>query len=102
MKTVSHLNYSERRNYFTRESFFTAQKLVVIVKNNDYGQITLLGHSLTDSGVIVDFGKHNAPPTGTVMNVVIKRHTGVLNKNPVPMKLIAEHPDGEFELVFLN
>lgn len=102
MKTISHLNYSERRNYFTRESFFTAKQLVVIIKNSDYGEIKLQGHSLTDSGVIVDFSLHVAPPIGTVMEVVIKRHTGVLNKKSVPMQLIAEHPDGDFELVFLN
>jgi hypothetical protein len=102
MKSVSHQNYSHRRDYFTRESFFTAKQLVIVIKNNDYGEITVAGHSLTDSGVIADFGLHCKPPIGTVMHVLIKRHTGILNKTPVPMKVITEHPDGEFQLVFLN
>jgi hypothetical protein len=102
LKQVSHLNYSHRRDYFTRESFFTAKQLVIIIKNNDYGEITVTGHSLTDTGVIADFGLHCKPPIGTVVEVLIKRHTGILNKTPIPMKVITEHPDGDFQLVFLN
>lgn len=75
---------------------------MVTFKNSDYGEITVIGHSLTDSGVIVDFGQHAVPPIGTIMQTVIKRHTGILNKTPVPMKLMMEHPDGDYEFVFLN
>lgn len=105
MKTLHRINgghYSERRNYFTKESFFTAQDVVVELKNPDYGEITVRGHSFSDQGVSVDFGRHIKPPIGTLMEVVIKRHTGAINRQPVPMRVHTEHPDGDYELVFLN
>jgi len=95
-------SYSERRSYFTKESFFTAQAVTVLLKNPDYGEIAVRGHSLSDLGVSVDFGRHIKPPIGTILEAKFKRHTGAINKRAVPMMVNAEHPDGTFDLVFLN
>ncbi len=99
---MNHSSYIERRQYFTKESFFTANQVVAQIRNAEYGEVVAMGHSLSDQGLIVDFGISPVPPIGTVVEVLIKRHTGVLNKHAVPMLINHQHPDGEYELLFLN
>ena len=102
MKEMNQGGYIERRQYFTKETFFTAHQIVAEIKNAEYGEVVALGHSLTDQGLIVDFGINPGPPIGTVVEVIIKRHTGAINKHAVTMLVAQLHPDGEYELVFLN
>jgi len=39
-------------------------------------------------------GNYPAPPLGTTLLVRIKRHTGVINREPVAMRVVHHHGGG--------
>ena len=59
----------------------------VILRHPGFGEMTLKAHDVSDGGISVNVGNHIAPPIGTVVDVIIKRHTGPINLEPVPMEV---------------
>lgn len=79
----------------------TASDAQVQMTHPAFGTITVKACDLSDGGVSVLMGIHVSPPVGTVVNVIIKRHKGALNANPVPMEVRHVEPGGIVGLRFL-
>ena len=58
------------------------------------GTIELKVRDLSDGGAFVFTGNHIAPPVGTVVKVRIKRHSGVINDEPVDMRVVHQQAGG--------
>lgn len=83
-----------------RTTIRIASSALVEINHPGLGQLQLNARDLSDGGVFVLNGSHPPPPVGTILKVRIKRHTGVLNQEPVEMKVIHQQPDG-FGLAFI-
>ena len=67
-----------------------------------FGMITVKARDLSDDGICVDMGNHIAPPVGTLLDVIIKRHTGTLNHEPVKMQVRHVQASGLVGLQFVR
>lgn len=83
-----------------RRAIRLASSALVEINHPGLGPLQLKARDLSDGGVFVLHGSHSPPPVGTVLKVRIKRHTGVLNQEPVEMKVVHQQPDG-FGLAFV-
>lgn len=83
-----------------RRGIRTASSALVEIWHPSLGQLQLKARDLSDGGVFVLKAHGPMPPVGTVLQVRIKRHTGVLNQEPVAMKVIHQQADG-FGLMFI-
>jgi hypothetical protein len=70
------------------------------VTHPSFGTIELKVKDLSDGGVFVFMGNHIAPPIGTVVKVRIKRYSGVINDEPVDMRVV-HHQAGGLGLMFI-
>ena len=87
--------HDNRRRYMRHQSDAS-----VVMSHQAFGSITVKARDLSDGGICVEMGHHSAPPVGTVVDVVIKRHTGALNSNPVSMIVRHVQPGGIVGLQF--
>ena len=58
------------------------------------GIIELKVRDISDGGLFLYTGHHIAPPVGTVVKVTIKRHSGVVNEEPVDMRVVHQQAAG--------
>lgn len=73
---------------------------MVEISHPSFGVAQLAARDLSDGGVFVSLGIHPAIPIGTVLQTKIKRHTGLINAEPVEMQVI-HHNDGGMGLMFV-
>lgn len=73
---------------------------MVEISHPHMGIIELKAKDLSDGGVFVFLGQHVAIPIGTLLNVRIKRHTGIINIDPVSMRVV-HHNSGGMGLMFI-
>ncbi|CAA0117719.1 Uncharacterised protein [BD1-7 clade bacterium] len=59
----------------------------VILRHPGFGELNLKAHDISDGGISVKLGNHIAPPVGTLVDVIIKSHTGPINAEPVKMEV---------------
>ena len=88
--------YQENRRYMR-----TSTDAIVEMTHPGFGTITVKAKDLSDGGICVDMGNHIAPPLGTVVDVIIKRHTGALNSEPVKMEVMHTQLNGTAGLSFI-
>lgn len=85
----------EQRKYMRASS-----QAQVELSHPSFGMIELKAKDLSDGGLFVFLGQHIAPPIGTVVKVRIKRHTGIINIEPVDMQVV-HHLSGGMGLMFV-
>lgn len=85
----------EQRRYLR-----TSSEALVEITHPSLGQMELRARDLSEGGIFVHLGHHIAPPVGTVVKARIKRHTGLINENPVDMEIV-HHQDGGMGLKFI-
>lgn len=73
---------------------------VVALSHPSFGTVNVKTRDISEGGLAVDFGHHVPPPVGTVVDVIIKRYTGPINKEPLPMSVVYAHPGGMVGLAF--
>jgi hypothetical protein len=74
---------------------------LVEMQHPTLGLIEVKARDLSDGGISVLMGNIPAPPLGLVMQVRIKRYTGIINKEPVPMRVV-HHQFGCVGLAFVR
>jgi hypothetical protein len=79
----------------------TSSNATVIVSHPSFGSISAKARDLSDGGIAVDMANHISPPVGTVVDVIIKRYTGVLNAKPIPMIVKHIEANGIVGLAFI-
>ena len=84
-----------------RRAFRTSTDATVTMSHPSFGTITVKAHDLSDGGIAVDISHHSSPPIGTVVDVIIKRHKGVLNTTPIPMLVKHVQTNGLVGLAFI-
>ncbi len=77
-----------------RKNMRGVSEALVEISHPSFGMIELKAKDLSDGGVFVFLGNHIAPPVGTVVKARIKRHTGVINVEPVDMQVVHMHSGG--------
>lgn len=77
----------EQRRYMR-----TASEALVEISHPSTGLIELRARDLSEGGVFVYLGNHIGLPVGTVVKARLKRHTGVINEQPIDMQVV--HQDG--------
>lgn len=86
---------SDQRRYMRM-----ASQAMVEMSHPSFGMIELKAKDLSDGGLFVFLGTHIAPPVGTVVKTRIKRHTGIINIDPVDMQVV-HHDAGGMGLMFV-
>lgn len=71
-----------------------SSEALVEISHPSFGTLELKARDLSDGGVSVFLGNHISPPVGTVVKVKIKRHSGVINNEPVDMQVVHQHSGG--------
>ena len=79
----------EQRRYMRDTS-----QAMVEISHPSFGMINLKARDLSDGGVFVILGNHIAPPVGTVVKARIKRHTGIINQEPIDMQVVHHQGSG--------
>lgn len=77
-----------------RQYLRASSEALVEMSHPSFGMIELRAKDLSDGGIYVFLGTHTAPPVGTVVKVRIKRHTGLINQQPVDMQVVHQHAGG--------
>ncbi len=90
------MTVNNRRHYLR-----TASDAIVEMSHPSIGAMTVRARDLSEGGVSVDMGNQIAPPLGTEVDVIIKRHTGAINNEPVKMRVVHLQNDGSMGLVFI-
>lgn len=75
-----------------RQYLRTAADAIVEMTHPSFGTIKVKASDLSDGGIAVHMGSHFPPPVGTVVKVIIKRHTGAINSEPVEMTVVHVSP----------
>ena len=84
-----------------RHNLRTSAEAQVIIIHPGIGRITVKARDLSDGGISVDMKHQVIPPVGTIVDVIIKRHTGALNRDPVSMQVRHIQHDGTVGLAFV-
>ena len=71
------------------------------MRHASFGSISVRAKDLSDGGISVIMGQHICPPIGTRLHVIIRRHTGVINSEPVLMEVRHVQPGGIVGLKFI-
>jgi hypothetical protein len=74
---------------------------LVEMQHPSLGLIEVKARDLSDGGISVLMGNFPPPPMGLVVMVRIKRYTGVINQEPVPMRVV-HHQFGCVGLAFIT
>lgn len=72
----------------------SASSVLVELHHPSFGMIEVKARDLSEGGVFVLLGRHSPPPVGTLLQVRIKRYTGVINEQPIPMRVVHQQPGG--------
>ncbi len=83
-----------------RRNMRDSSQALVEISHPSFGMIELKARDLSDGGVFVMLGNHIAPPVGTVVKARIKRHTGIINQEPIDMQVV-HHQAGGMGLMFV-
>ena len=67
---------------------------LVEISHPSFGAIELKAKDLSEGGIFVYLGNHLAPPVGTVVKTMIRRHKGGINLEPVDMEIVHHHSGG--------
>lgn len=78
----------------------TASEALVEITHPSIGRMEFRAKDLSEGGVFVHLGNCIALPVGTVVQARIKRHTGLINTDPVDMQVV-HHQGGGMGLKFL-
>ena len=84
-----------------RQYMRTASDAVVEMVHPTIGAMTVRAKDLSDGGISVDMSNYVIPPLGTEFSVIIKRHTGAINAEPVKMKVMHIESDSLIGLMFV-
>lgn len=84
-----------------RQYLRTPSDALVVITHPGFGSVTVKARDLSDGGLSVDMGHHPRPPVGTVVQVLIKRHTGAINALPVNMQVKHVQLNGIVGLAFV-
>lgn len=79
----------------------TPSSALVEMQHPVLGLIEVKARDLSDGGISVLMGNFPPPPLGLVLMIRIKRYTGVINQEPVPMKVV-HHQMGSVGLSFVG
>ena len=79
----------------------TSSDAQVVMSHPGFGSISVKARDVSDGGISVYMGIHVSPPVGTVVDVIIKRHKGALNAEPIRMEVRHIQPGGIVGLSFL-
>ncbi len=79
----------EQRKYARSSS-----AVMVEISHPSLGTFQLKAKDLSDGGAYVYQGNHPLIPVGTEIMVRIKRHSGVLNEQPIAMRVVRHHSGG--------
>lgn len=78
----------------------THSDVIVELRHPTLGLLEVRARNLSAGGIFVLFGPTQpVPPVGTLLQVRIKRHTGPINAEPVPMRVV-HHQVGGAGLAF--
>lgn len=77
-----------------REHPRSSSGTVVEMSHPSLGVMEAKAGDLSDGGIFVYTGIHTPPPQGTVLKVKIKRFTGVINTDPVSMRVVHVQSNG--------
>ncbi len=88
-------------SYEHRRYMRTSSDAQVLMSHPGFGTINVKARDVSDGGISVTMGIHVSPPVGTVVDVIIKRHTGALNADPIPMEVRHVQPGGIVGLAFI-
>ncbi len=72
----------------------TPSGAMVEMQHPSLGTIQIKARDLSDGGIFAVMGNYQAPPVGTTVLVRIKRYTGVINQEPVPMRVVHQQQGG--------
>jgi hypothetical protein len=72
----------------------TPSEALVEMHHPAIGGFEARARDLSEGGIFVLAGNYVMPPIGTVLQVRIKRHSGVINQEPVPMRVVHHQFDG--------
>lgn len=86
----------EQRRYIR-----TPTEAMVEMHHPSFGTIEIKARDLSDGGIFALMGNYQAPPVGITVMVRIKRYTGVINQEPVPMRVVHQQQGG-IGLVFVR
>lgn len=89
-------------NHESRRYMRTSSDAQVLMSHPGFGTISVKARDVSDGGISVMMGSHVFPPIGTIVNVIIKRHTGALNIDPIPMEVRHIQSGGIVGLAFLR
>jgi c-di-GMP-binding flagellar brake protein YcgR len=84
----------DQRREEQRRFVRTPSGALVEMHHPSFGTIQIKARDLSDGGIFALMGNHKAPPVGTTVMVRIKRYTGVLNEDPVPMCVVHQQQGG--------
>lgn len=82
--------FNEEQRRFVR----TQSGALVEMHHPSLGTIEIKARDLSDGGIFALMGNYPVPPVGTTVMVRIKRYTGVINQEPVPMRVVHQQLDG--------
>jgi hypothetical protein len=66
----------------------------VVMRHDSIGILHGFAHDISEGGVFVQLQNVILPPVGTVLSVTIKRYTGAINSEPVPMCVVHHNAGG--------
>lgn len=90
------LQHAEQRRFVR-----TPSRALVEMHHPSLGTVEIKARDLSDGGVFALMGNYPSPPVGTMVMVRIKRYTGVINQEPVPMRVV-HHQMGGIGLAFVR
>ena len=56
--------------------------------HNAFGHVMVTARDVSDGGISVDMGNNVPPPTGTIVQVKMRRLVGAINEEPVEMEVV--------------
>lgn len=86
---MDELRRAEQRSYVR-----TPSSALVEMQHPSFGTIEIKARDLSDGGIFALMGNYQAPPVGITVMVRIKRYTGVINQEPVPMRVVHQQQGG--------
>lgn len=81
--------YAEQRRHVR-----TPSGALVEMNHPSFGKIEIKARDLSDGGIFALMGNYQPPPVGITVMVRIKRYTGVINQEPVPMRVVHQQREG--------
>ncbi len=88
-KSLKEQRLEEQRHYVR-----TPSGALVEMRHPSLGIIEIKARDLSDGGIFALMGNYPPPPVGTTVMVRIKRYTGVINQEPVPMRVVHQQQGG--------